>query len=978
MPSARAGDATGGQAASGAEVTGTVATAPGTASATPSSSTQPAELARANAARSSWSRSVAPRLPRSGDDDGQRRHAPGAEIGEPRHQPALDLRGRDTRVEVVEQDGLEEPTIGMAQQEHDGSLRPPGLEDDQVHQGLEDLCVRDRPPPPVMGKFGDRARPAGCHGTSIANCGSEQRDFSTGPPRCAPADTDCGSHRVVPVRVWESDVRSKTLGPLFGMDNQRSGEPRNHAAADRAVCPGCGACEAPGGGAMTSPVATVNGRACSLDGALPHTSALDWLRAQGLTGAKEGCAEGECGACAVLVARPDGPDRTQWTAVNSCLVPALGLDGQEVVTSEGLGSPDRLHPVQQEMAVRGGSQCGYCTPGFVCSMAAEYYRDTRHSAADARDATQTWPPGRPPRSAPTASTCTHCRATCAAAPATGRSATRPSPSVRPPADDALATRRGRPGPRAGANTRRLRRGHLRPRRGPGPRPGAARRTPGRRARRRFHGLGRRGQPASSPSRRSSSASTGFPSCGPSMPAQTSIEIGRSAHALRDRGSARAGTRPPARRRSSPSSPRASSATARPLVATSPRPPPSATCRPALLALDATSGSPPTGGEREVAIADFFTGYRETVRRPGELIRSVRIPLPLAPSPHSTRSRSAASTTSRSVAVAMALTVTDGVVAKARIGLGGVAATPIRAQATESALEGRPWSVETVRAAAAVMRGEGTPMDDHRASAAYRRGDARHRAAAALRRRHHQRRPRHEEVGRMSAPLTTVPPTRSRAKPIPHESAALHVTGAALYTDDLLAAHPGRPPRAPGPGPPRPRPNHARSTRPPRSPSPESSRSSPQTTSQVSTTRASRVTSRSSRPRSSSTATPSAGCSPRPRGGPARRRSHRPRRPRLRAAALHHHPRGGDRRRHLPGREHAHSVAATSRPPSATSAHVFTGEIEFAGQEHFYLETHAAARPRRRGRAGLRPEQHPAPERDAGHRRARPRRARTTR
>jgi len=73
----------------------------------------------------------------------------------------------------------------------------------------------------------------------------------------------------------------------------------------------------------------------------------------------------------------------------------------------------------------------------------------------------------------------------------------------------------------------------------------------------------------------------------------------------------------------------------------------------------------------------------------------------------------------SVAIAFALVVDDGTVTKARIGLGGVAATPIRALATEAALEGRPWSAEVAREAADVMRGEGTPIDDHRASAAYR-------------------------------------------------------------------------------------------------------------------------------------------------------------------------------------------------------------------------------------------------------------------
>ncbi len=130
---------------------------------------------------------------------------------------------------------------------------------------------------------------------------------------------------------------------------------------------------------MTTPTVTVNGEQRAVAGVEPHVTALDWLRDQGLTGAKEGCAEGECGACSVLVARPDGaaPDgsgRTRWTALNACLVPALALDGQEVVTAEGLGRPGALHPVQREMAVRGGSQCGYCTPGFICSMAAEYYR----------------------------------------------------------------------------------------------------------------------------------------------------------------------------------------------------------------------------------------------------------------------------------------------------------------------------------------------------------------------------------------------------------------------------------------------------------------------------------------------------------------------------------------------------------------------------------------------------------------------------
>ena len=125
------------------------------------------------------------------------------------------------------------------------------------------------------------------------------------------------------------------------------------------------------------PQLVVNGRTRALGEVGGHVTLLDWLRADGLTGSKEGCAEGECGACAVLVARPDDGSRSRWTAINACLVPAAGFDGQEVLTAEGLGSPAALHPVQQEMAVRGGSQCGYCTPGFICAMAGEYYRTDR-------------------------------------------------------------------------------------------------------------------------------------------------------------------------------------------------------------------------------------------------------------------------------------------------------------------------------------------------------------------------------------------------------------------------------------------------------------------------------------------------------------------------------------------------------------------------------------------------------------------------
>jgi len=115
----------------------------------------------------------------------------------------------------------------------------------------------------------------------------------------------------------------------------------------------------------------LNGERVELRDVDPTTTALDWLRdTRGLTGTKEGCNEGDCGACTVML-RDEGGVR----AVNACILFLPQLHGKALRTVEGMAAPDgTLHPVQQAMIDHHGSQCGFCTPGFVVSMAVAQER----------------------------------------------------------------------------------------------------------------------------------------------------------------------------------------------------------------------------------------------------------------------------------------------------------------------------------------------------------------------------------------------------------------------------------------------------------------------------------------------------------------------------------------------------------------------------------------------------------------------------
>src|SRR5271155_5178363 len=121
----------------------------------------------------------------------------------------------------------------------------------------------------------------------------------------------------------------------------------------------------------------LNGRVESIDGPPGTQTVLEYLRdVVGLTGTKEGCAEGDCGACTVVLGELSADRRhVEYRAMNSCIRFLPTLDGKELITVESLRQPSgAAHPVQQAMIDHHGSQCGFCTPGFVMSLFAMYLK----------------------------------------------------------------------------------------------------------------------------------------------------------------------------------------------------------------------------------------------------------------------------------------------------------------------------------------------------------------------------------------------------------------------------------------------------------------------------------------------------------------------------------------------------------------------------------------------------------------------------
>ena len=132
----------------------------------------------------------------------------------------------------------------------------------------------------------------------------------------------------------------------------------------------------------------LDGRTIELRDVDPTRTVLQYLREDlGRTGTKEGCAEGDCGACTIVVMDIDADGKPDIRAINSCIQFLPTLDGKELFTVESLKRDDgSLHPVQQAMVEQHGSQCGFCTPGFVMSMFALYKNNPRPTRVEIDDA----------------------------------------------------------------------------------------------------------------------------------------------------------------------------------------------------------------------------------------------------------------------------------------------------------------------------------------------------------------------------------------------------------------------------------------------------------------------------------------------------------------------------------------------------------------------------------------------------------------
>ncbi|MEY8837748.1 xanthine dehydrogenase small subunit [Cribrihabitans sp. XS_ASV171] len=446
----------------------------------------------------------------------------------------------------------------------------------------------------------------------------------------------------------------------------------------------------------------LNGESVTLHDVPPTVTLLDWLREErGLTGTKEGCNEGDCGACTVMVSDGEGAK-----AFNACILFLPQLHGKALRTVEGVAEGGVLHPVQQAMVDHHGSQCGFCTPGFVMSMVAAHANGAidHHVqlAGNLCRCTGYAPIIRAARSAETApkpdwlardqsffsSEIRRGEAEGRGAEPPSRSNMRTMPSFAPTdADELAALCETHPNATliAGATdvglwvTKQLR--DLAP----------------------VIFLGRcedlkrievtegeiRLGAMVDMNRMGAVMADHHPSYAAMIRRYASVQI---RHAATLGGNIANGS-------------------------------PIGDNPPALIALGATLHLRKGDVRREIALEDFFINYGEQDRTPGEFVEAVSIPR----QPDRLKCYKLSKRFDQDISAVLGcfnIAVADGRVSTARIAFGGMAGIPKRAEAVEAALLGQLWSAETVREAQAGFEQDFTPMSDMRASAAYRMEAAR--------------------------------------------------------------------------------------------------------------------------------------------------------------------------------------------------------------------------------------------------------------
>jgi xanthine dehydrogenase small subunit len=441
----------------------------------------------------------------------------------------------------------------------------------------------------------------------------------------------------------------------------------------------------------------LNGQPVSIAGTSVQATLLDFLRGRGLTGAKEGCAEGECGACAVVHVAP-GASGSEYQSINSCLMFLPAAVGREIYTVEALATRGELSEAQQAMAAAGGSQCGYCTPGFVISLFAEQYRPGREG------------PCKPEELGGNLCRCTGYRPIRDAALSLGPAPkgafldrmARPAPRLDPVIYSNADARFSRPAtlkecfsifaadPEArliAGGTDLVVESNLRHRRWP-------------------HLV----------------SLEAIAELSEFSETHESIRIG-AALPLTEIGRRWAGA-PEAFRQWFPlfaSPPIRNRATLGGNLATAS---PIGDGAPLLAALDAVLHLAGADGRRSVPIASFFTGYRRTGLRAGELLTAIEIPKPL---PTFTRFYKVAKRRMDDISTVAAGMSMDwdgaGRITRARFAFGGVASTPLRMLEAEEAILGERWGQPAIERVQAILDRTLRPLSDHRGSAEYRRAVA---------------------------------------------------------------------------------------------------------------------------------------------------------------------------------------------------------------------------------------------------------------